>query len=280
VSARCTSTTFPPRRQDAGEPRTNPTADLRTANGRTPWQRGDAGTTGGMLPVLCVPHAGGTAAAFAPWLERGRAAGMEFIPLELPGHGLRRHEQLLTSMRRVTDEVLTVLAARRPGEPFALLGHSMGALISYEVSRQLQREGAPLPELLIVSGARPPGAPGGQEWHQLPDERLLAAMADLGGLPEDVRRSGPLARLVVPPLRSDLTLLAEYHRTVSPEPLDCRMLALAGEGDQVADPRWTARWRDLTRGDFTHDVLPGGHFFLYDDPELTVEHLRCGVGAT
>ncbi|HEY5834910.1 thioesterase II family protein, partial [Streptomyces sp.] len=219
--------------------------------------------TGGRVRVYCFPHAGGTAQAYLPWRRAAAHAGLEIVPVELPGHGTRYHEPLLTRVHEVVDGVLGSFPSTGP---FVLFGHSMGARIAYETALRLLADGLPPPLALVVSGSRP-GRPGGPVGGT--DESLLTWLRSLGGTAAPALGHRAVARAVVRTLRADLGMLAEHGARVRP-PLPYPILALAGAQDEVAPPHAVARWRTLTSADFRYHVLPGGHFFPHEQPERVV----------
>jgi medium-chain acyl-[acyl-carrier-protein] hydrolase len=230
----------------------------------TPWSpRAARPDRVGAVRVYCLPHAGGTAEAYLPWVRSPGCPGLDVVPVELPGHGTRRGERLLASMEEVTDGLLGLLASRPPDEPFVLLGHSMGAHLVHETARRLAGTGRPQPLAVVVSGSRPAGPSDTHRLHALPDDVLLERLAHLGGTPAEVLGRRSLVRMLLPVLRADLNLVADYAARVRPTPVPCPLLALGGSEDRLADPAGVAAWASLTSGLFRHRTLPGGHFFLH-----------------
>ncbi|MFG2043718.1 thioesterase II family protein [Dactylosporangium sp. NPDC048998] len=236
------------------------TSDVRTR--WTPWHRDPAALArSGRIPVYCLPHAGGSASVFLPWSKADDQPDLVFVPVELPGRGTRLFDNPLSTMDRVTDELLTVLATRPPGRPFVLLGHSMGAQIAYETARRLTAAGS-APLCLAVSGCRPPGSPR-HHIHDLPADELISWLERLGGTPAEVLAHRELMERLLPVMRADLGLLADYTDTVEATPLGCPLLALGGTEDRMAEPAWIAGWQRLTTARFALRIFAGDHFFLY-----------------
>ncbi|GAB2578767.1 alpha/beta fold hydrolase [Streptomyces capparidis] len=251
----------------------------RPGGGRwTPWH-GSPRPSGGGTRVYCLPHAGGAASSYLPWAEAAGETGLEFVPVELPGRGTRWSEEPCTRMDDLVDGFLAVLADAPPGAPFILFGHSMGALVGYEAARRLAGAGAPTPLGLVVSGRRPPRAPEAVPMHGLPDDDLLATLAELGGTPPEVLRHEGLMRMALPALRADLTLLAEHNARVPITALPCPVLALTGTDDVFCDPRWAAGWRAATGSDFRRLTFPGGHFFLHEHRAAIAAEIGRMAGA-
>ncbi|MCX5157154.1 alpha/beta fold hydrolase [Streptomyces sp. NBC_00291] len=230
----------------------------------TPWDSApDPDDTAGPVRVYCLPHAGGSAGSYLPWARGQHQPGLRFVPVELPGRGTRLAEEPLRSMDQVVDGLLDVLAHRPADERFMLFGHSMGSQIAYETARRLAAEELPLPVSVIVSGGRPPGAPAVATLHDLNDDRLMKGIVELGGTPAEVLEHQDLVDLLLPVIRADLKLLADYTTRVRPTVLPCPVVALGGADDKLAGPEWISGWRSTTAARFRHRILPGDHFFLH-----------------
>jgi surfactin synthase thioesterase subunit len=159
--------------------------------------------------------------------------------------------------RLVRDEMLD--------GPFVLLGHSMGAWLAFEVARTLRRRNLQMPELLVVTAARPPATPApANPWHRLPDEELVTKVdSRYGGIPAAVRNNPEALRLLLPALRADLQMVETYQFHQEP-PLDIDILAMGGTDDPAVSVTQLNDWRRLTSAGFSVRLFPGGHFFLFE----------------
>ncbi len=214
--------------------------------------------------LVCFPHAGGSAASFRAWPE-SLPAGWELWAAELPGHGARRSEPLA---RRVRDVLPELLADLDPllDRPTILLGHSLGALLAFELARALATH--PRGPLLVVLTA-PPDLDAKQEpLHELDDAALLERVRGLGSLdrvataaPGGARGAidGELLELALPILRADLEM-GEAAEAEGP-PLELPLLVFTGLSDPHAPPASAAAWARRARGPFRHYTFPGDHFF-------------------
>ncbi|NEA98895.1 alpha/beta fold hydrolase [Streptomyces sp. SID13726] len=221
-------------------------------------------TTETWLTLYCVPHAGGGAQPYAR-LEAAVPPGVRVVPLELPGHGTRLRERPLPDMEQVVTEVVRLIGEGRE-RPFALFGHSFGALVAYETARRLRERGTP-PELLLVSGRISPELPPSHEpLHQLPDAALAAGLSRMGGIPQVLLDTPSVLRVFLPALRADLRIVETYAHPHT-EPLDVPIAAYAGLDDLLTDRDGMAAWAGLTAERFELTLLRGGHFFL-DEPEF------------
>jgi medium-chain acyl-[acyl-carrier-protein] hydrolase len=147
--------------------------------------------------------------------------------------------------------------------PYAVLGHSNGALIGFELARHARRTGAPGPVHLFASGRRAPHLPSPvRDLHQLPQDELVAELAELGGMPREVLEHPELLALLVPLLRADMALTETYAHADEP-PLETPITALTGSEDEKVSLADAEGWARHTSGGFRLHVFPGDHFYLY-----------------
>ncbi len=217
--------------------------------------------TDATVRLLLLPFAGGSAqtyrgliAKLPPWIEP--------LAPELPGRGTRFRDKLLGTIEQLADDVVARLGARLAGGArWAVLGHSMGALLAYEIARRAPREGWAEPLHLFASGRRPPHVPGDSLLHDLDREALVARLRDLGGLPPEVAEHEELMDLMLPLLRADLRADETYAPPTEP-PLSCPITALTGTSDDNVDREAASRWGELTTGPSRVVEIEGGHFFV------------------
>ncbi|MTE21414.1 alpha/beta fold hydrolase [Streptomyces sp. TRM43335] len=223
-------------------------------NARTPSERDGAGP----LTLYCLAHAGGSAMPYARW-SAFLPPSVRVEPLELPGHGARIGEPLVDRVDRLVDELVSAVRPERG--PFALFGHSFGALLAFELARRARRAGTP-PDALLVAGRNAPAEPlSHRPVHDLDDDAFVAALRRFGGMPEALVKQPGLLRMYLPALRVDLRLAETYVRTPG-EPLDLPIVTFAGRRDVLTDPRGVLAWERETTAGFDLSLLPGGHFFV------------------
>ncbi|MCG7204957.1 thioesterase II family protein [Streptomyces arenae] len=219
------------------------------------------------VQLLCVPYAGGSSAVFRSWAD-GLAPGVEVLGVDLPGHGRRfteppriRMDEIVTAL---ADDIQSVLAG-----PLYLFGHSLGGLVAYETARELTARGQG-PEHLFVSAVRPPDRRVAAPLHWLDDTGMLAGLARLGGIPDEVLADEELVAAFLPVLRADLTLRETYVPGTGPM-LECPLTVFSGADDATVPAAEIPGWADCSRGEFEQVTLPGGHFFLHDHELLLAQ---------
>jgi medium-chain acyl-[acyl-carrier-protein] hydrolase len=152
--------------------------------------------------------------------------------------------------------------------PYVMFGHSMGALLAFELARRLISAGKQAPTALLVSAHRAPQLPDTREMlHDLPRAEFISALSRLQGTSPDVINNRELIDIYLPALKADFTLAETYTYTPG-HPLDCPILAFGGRDDFQVTEAEIAAWREQTTGDFELRMLPGNHFFLQNSAAL------------
>lgn len=224
------------------------------------------------LRLLCIPHAGGAPSAFRPWGALV-PADVELLVAQLPGRESRYSEPALEDLADAAGAIAAALAPLPP-LPLLVFGHSMGALIGYELAQRLQAAGDGSLRLLAVSGHGSPLDP--RQYDDLPDttadDFALEIARRYGGVPAPLLADPQLLQFFLPLLRADFRLVAS-HRPRPRPPLACAVLALGGDADPHLDADTLARWQDCAGGTFAHRVFPGDHFYLSSQPEAVLNAL-------
>jgi surfactin synthase thioesterase subunit len=227
------------------------------------------------LQLFCLAHAGGGGAFFAPW-RSALAPDIDVRPVLLPGRESRIREPLLTRVEPVVDAISYAIAAERD-RPFALFGHSLGAVLAFEVARQLERVWQLPARALIVSGRRAPLLPRRRPRYSLMSEQdFRDAVVHLNGTPQDVLDHPGIFSLMLPVLRADFQLNEDYRRMPGPQ-LDVPLWACGGDHDPEVALDELMPWREETSAAFTLNVFRGDHFYLKSDPEPLWSVLRSAL---
>ncbi len=171
----------------------------------------------------------------------------------LPGRAARIAE---APFQRMAPLIQSLAAAIEPylEQPFAFLGHSLGAIVAFELARELRRRKLPLPRPLIVSAAR---APQFRRNHVPPPEPSDEDLLREAGLPDDAA----MRHAVLPALRADTHLYRHYIYTEEPS-LPIPIHAYGGLDDPHVSRAHLEAWREQTTESFTLRQFPGGHFYL------------------
>ena len=236
-------------------------------DGPTRWLVRPRPDPGAKLRLFCFPYAGGGAAVFHRWPSR-LTAGVEVCAVQLPGRGARYREPAFTSMADLVEAAAKALLPYL-GRAFALFGHSMGALVGFELARRLRKDHHLRPVHLFVSGREAPQTPfHNRPLHALPDEEFVAELAALNGTPKEILGNREMLEFVMPALRADFRLSETYLYQAEP-PLECPISAFGGIADPRVRPPYLDAWREQTTAAFRRTMMPGDHFFLSSaEPQL------------
>lgn len=228
-----------------------------TAN---PWLPAASQSSDARLRLFCLPYAGGGASIFRPWTIAA-PRDIQICAVQFPGREHRLMEPAFTRMDALIAALHEVIAAYLD-RPFAIFGHSMGALVAFELTRALRRMGLRQPQQLFLSAHRAPQLPDRRApIHTLPDEELWEQLRRLDGTPEEVLANRELMELITPALRADFQL-CETYEVAKERPLDVPFRVFGGTEDPNVAERELEAWRAHTTAVFRVRMLPGGHLFL------------------
>ena len=222
------------------------------------WLRLHQRNPAAQLRLFCFPYAGGSASVYRHWTDL--PPEIEICPVQLPGRDERFREPAFTRADALCDALVVALADYLD-TPFAVFGHSMGAIIAYEFTRRLHARGS-MPRHLLVSGQRAPHIPlRRKQSFSLPDPAFKNRLLELDGTPVAVLQDAELMELLLPRLRSDFELSETYARARH-APLSCPIAAFGGAQDKEVSRSDLEAWREVTTTAFDLRIFPGGHFYL------------------
>jgi surfactin synthase thioesterase subunit len=226
--------------------------------------------------LVCFPHAGGAASYYFPY-SLALAPAIEVLATQYPGRQDRRREPLVDSIPALADSIFHALP-EPAGPPYAFFGHSMGAVLAFEVARRIQAAGLPMPERLFVSGRSAPSRFRTGDVHLRDDAGLLAEMRSVGGTDLRLFDDAEMVAAALPATRSDYRAIERY-RYQPGAPLSCPITALIGAHDPQASEDDVAAWREHTSAEFELRVFPGGHFYLDACRAGVIETISTALGA-
>ena len=233
------------------------------------------GAKGGSPRLFCFPYAGGSAQVFRSW-QKYFSPDVTLCLAHLPGRAMRIGEPPFTRLkplvRALVDEIIPQLQM-----PFAFWGHSMGSLISFELARELRRQGQPTPLALFVSGRSAPQIPDpNPPTFSLPEKEFIAELRRLNGTPKELLDSQELKQLFLPTIRADFELVDTYVYEPG-EPLGCSIHAYGGLEDSPVPVDNLKAWQKQTLRPCVVRMFPGDHFFIHSYPADVINMLRRDV---
>ena len=212
------------------------------------------------VTLYCLPHAGGNS-FFYRSLVPLCPAHVTVCPLELPGRGRRSWEALCRTIPDLVEDLFPQLAANR--EPYALLGHSMGALLAWGLAQKAVTDGARRPEVLFLAGAVAPLQRSVLARHRLPKVAFFEMLRELGGCPPEVLAESELLDYFEPILRADFEAVDTWQLDRS-SPLPVPLVVLNGRRDTIAEHELQA-WKSFTSVSLSRHDFEGGHFFIREN---------------
>jgi medium-chain acyl-[acyl-carrier-protein] hydrolase len=225
------------------------------------------------LRLFCFSYAGGSAAIYRHWPSKLQT-DLEVVAIELPGRGNRIREEPLNRLPAVVELTARAIVPHL-NKPYTFFGHSLGALLSFEVARHLRRNyrHVPAPAHLFVSGRGAPQVVNGRYMiHNLPEAQLLTEVRRLNGTPPEVLADPELMELVLPLLRADFALCDTYVYE-DDEPLVSPISAYGGLQDAEVSRAQLTEWGRQTFAAFRVSMFPGDHFFIHADVRLLLQTL-------
>jgi medium-chain acyl-[acyl-carrier-protein] hydrolase len=226
---------------------------------RTPWLPVRPPREPG-IRLFCFPHAGAGSLAYQEW-SRLLPPSIQVLPVLPPGREMRLREAPYTHIEPYVEDLAEALAPELRA-PYALFGHSLGALVAFELARRVRASGLTAPAHLFVSGRIAPQITEHRRvLHRLPADDLAREVTALGGLPRQIDLGDPRLGHLLTALRADLTVNETYAFRAEPV-LGTAVTALGGTADpRVNDGELTA-WCAQTTGKFALRTYQGGHFYL------------------
>jgi medium-chain acyl-[acyl-carrier-protein] hydrolase len=231
------------------------------------------------LRLFCFPYAGGGATSFYPWTHE-LPSDVEIIGIQMPGQESRFKEPPIKSINLVV-KVLANAIYPKLNKHFGFFGHSLGAFISFELTRKLSKQYGLKPHHLFVSGIRAPQIPNSNSsiCHLPKDAFLKELNRRYGGINEGIFQDADLLQELLPGLRANFKMYESY-KYINDNPLDCPITAFGGLRDYSVSQKDLEAWRHQTKGAFTLYMLPGNHFFIHLERKHFLRTLSNEVSKT
>lgn len=218
------------------------------------------------LRLICLPYAGGGVSLFRTWPDILPEA-VEVCAVRLPGRETRLAEPPFVRLKPLIQTLADVLIPHLNTQ-FAFFGHSMGALLGFELTRELRRRHCRLPAQLYVSAYPAPQVPSSDPpIHFLPNGDFLAELRQLNEALDEALQDAELRPLLLWTLRADYAVCETYSYEVEP-PLNCSIVTFGGLQDGRVTRQELESWREQTSQDFSLRMVPGDHFFIHGNQSL------------
>lgn len=219
--------------------------------------------------VICFPYAGGSKYSYR-FLSTNIPPGVTLCPLDYPGRGARANEPLYTDLNAIVDDAFRSVRSLIDDEPYAIYGHSMGALVGYLVTRNILENQLSCPGHLFLTGRQAPTVVNPDEpVHTLPKPDFLEKVKELGGLPKEISDNAELMDFFEPVLRADFKALENFSYTHN-GPIDIPVDVIIGMSEKVTAEEAKA-WQKETTLPLGFRQFPGDHFFILDHAPRIME---------
>lgn len=230
------------------------------------------------IKLFCIPYAGGTAIIYESW-KRRLGESIELIPLELKGRGSRGKEKFYNNFDEAVDDLYDkIKSVLKREDCYAIFGHSMGALIAYELTHKLTRNNYKEPMHLFLSGRYPPHIKKSKGMiRSKSDEELIQAISELNPDAKEIYENKKWAGYFLTIIRSDFEMLESYEFTPSRDKLNCKISLLNGNRDIGVGKDEVKEWDRYTNETCTFYEFNGGHFFINYDARKIIEIINSSL---
>lgn len=230
----------------------------------------------GSARLVCFPHAGGSASFFFP-VSAALSPGVEVLAVQYPGRQDRRAEPNIESIPHLADAILPSV---RPlaDRPLAFFGHSMGAVLAYEVAFRLERDGAAPLARLYVSSRRAPSCHRSEGVHLRDDAGLIAELQRLSGTNADLLGNQEMLKMILPAIKSDYRAVETYRDTTD-RTVRTPIVAVIGDDDPKVTIDEAKAWAAHGTGTFDLRVFSGGHFYLIEQSRQVIKFIADDLAA-
>ncbi|MCU7490601.1 MAG: thioesterase II family protein [Bacteroidota bacterium] len=221
--------------------------------------------------LICFPYAGGSSHIFRRWHE-ALHQHVEVVAVELPGRGRRYTERLYSKLPELVEDLKEKILPYLD-KPYYFFGHSMGALIAFEMTQALRKSYLPEPDHIFVSAHPAPNFHKREpSMHNLPEDKFITKLKEMNGMPGEVLKNRELMELMMPILRADFSVCETY--TYKPVPkTDCPITVFGGLADDGISLEELEGWAEMTNSSFELNLLPGDHFYITKSEEMLLKIL-------
>ncbi|GAA4115440.1 thioesterase domain-containing protein [Aquimarina addita] len=220
------------------------------------------------IKLFCIPYAGGSANMYNSW-QSELAENIELYPIELAGRGTRISESHYENLEEAVNDIFYQIADDITISDYAIFGHSLGALLTYELTQKIMSMGLRAPLHTFFSGRKPPHIPRKEKWSLLNSSDFQEKILSLGGTPPEFFQYPELKNIFIPLLRSDFSLSETESNRSEINPLSTNISILLGQNEGISH-EVAVQWREYTKRECTIHFVDGNHFFLLHQQEAVI----------
>ena len=222
------------------------------------------------MRLFCLPYAGGSKQAYAGWkkyADTNMEKKIEIEALEIKGRGERFCEGFYHDFSEAVDDIYALIKDKIQKEDYAIYGHSMGAVLAYELYYKIAAEQSNAPGHIFFSGRYSPVVQDNMYVSsKMPDDEFISRLLALGGVPDTLPQSKELMEFYLPIIKNDIRVLETYDFRERDEKIQCAATVINGTEDRT-DSNGKITWSDLCGGQCKSYYLEGNHFFINNSVE-------------
>jgi surfactin synthase thioesterase subunit len=221
--------------------------------------------------LFLLPHAGSGAIIYRDW-ENLLPPSVAPQAVTLPGRHNRRDEPTYEDFEPLVDALHEAVLDDLDERPFALFGHCLGAQLAFRLAVRMEEEGGPRPLMLGMSGWSPQGffRPTAEQ-SEMPQSEMVEWIKKLGSFPAEIYDNPEMLALVVPALRADLKVAAQYEDRG--ETVGCPLASYGGASDPLQEsPDAMTHWAGRSPAYLGHTEYSGGHFYIDTHARAVTTH--------
>lgn len=213
------------------------------------------------MKLFCLPSAGAQASMYHD-MKKVLEGKIQIIPIEYPGHGFRISEPLINIMEQLCDECINMieLSLDYQNEPFMVLGHSMGAMIGYQMEARLRQKKYNIKKLILCACQAP------NFWidyiaeiANMTDDEFLKYVSSLGGIPEELADNAFFKDIYTQIIRNDFMMIKKYIPNISI--ISTPSVFINGTKDKLVGGRWRF-WQSFVKAEQSFYELEENHFLI------------------
>ncbi len=225
--------------------------------------------------AFCIPYAGGSATIYNQWKSKLESQ-ITLCPIELAGRGTRITEPFYTDLEAAVEDIFATISAKISTQDYVIFGHSMGALITYELAQKIKISGIKQPLHVFFSGRKPPHISRKVVYSSLSDQAFEKEIMLLGGTPPELFKYPELKQIFVPILRSDFKLSETVVQRDQISTLPYNISILVGKDEKIEESE-ANEWGMHTSKTCSVHFINGGHFFLSKEVDAVTNIINQSV---
>lgn len=228
------------------------------------------------IKLFCLPFAGGAANMYDHWRTK-LSKKIELCPINLAGRGNRFTERPYKDLDEAVDDIYDIIKSDISVSDYAIFGHSMGALLAYELVQKIQNNGKKGPVHVFFSGRKPVHIPKTKKlYRDMDNQEFQEAVLSLGVTPPEIFKNLELKEIFIPLLRSDFTIAETFVERPQIIPLQCNISALIGEEEEITSNE-AEQWKLHTTEKCSVHFIEGDHFFLLKQLQEVIDIINSNL---